>query len=340
MRNPGIYLIVLACVVVGSAAIVFAYERTDAPSYPKDGTLAEQTTYWENRIRAVGPSAAYEELNAAVADENPSRQHEAGHIFGSALYATAGLSGISTCDARLTSGCFHQFVGSAIAANGLSVVTELNADCGNKPGCQHGIGHGLVSYLGYTDDALKKAVHICTDLPGPETKTLQGCLGGIFMEYNMRTMLSVDGGSARSATSSKDLLAPCDEFSGIVERSCLLYQPQWWWSFYSKENVQQNFRSMAHLCDRMVGDYRAVCYAGIGEMTPSPSDYDASSTSQLCLHTTADTVMQSYCLDGAALVLSSVRGYHTADAVCAVLSGEPLSVCESTAQNSATIDTL
>ncbi len=153
-------------------------------------------------------------------------QHTEAHIFGGALYATEGLNGISTCDARFSSGCFHEFIGRAIADDGLSVVTQLNTVCTNKGGCQHGIGHGLISYLGYSPEDLTKSIAICAGLPGEEM--LDGCMGGSFMEYNMRTMLQVSNGAVRPATSTKDLLDPCDRFSGEAQRSCMLYQPQWW----------------------------------------------------------------------------------------------------------------
>ena len=91
--------------------------------------------------------------------------------FGDALYHTTSLKGIHICDSKFGFGCYHSFLEEAITDKGLSAINDLDNECSkqfSKGGsCQHGIGHGILSYLG--DDKLSQALTLCTTLKSKKT---------------------------------------------------------------------------------------------------------------------------------------------------------------------------
>ena len=104
----------------------------------------EQSEQWAERIQDVGGKAAYVELSNSISGLSPQLQHVAAHAFGEALYDVEGTKGLAVCDSNYSFGCYHEFLGRAIAALGLSSVNDLNQGCVDALGsgalsCQHGV---------------------------------------------------------------------------------------------------------------------------------------------------------------------------------------------------------
>jgi hypothetical protein len=336
MRVPPVYLAAtLGIVVLVGGSVAYAHRRHVAAPPASTASVEISTSYWEDQIRELGGPAAYEAFGVSVAHENAGIQHGDAHIFGGALYAVEGLPGISVCDSRFTSGCFHEFIGHAIAEQGLPIVQQLDTDCGQNTGCQHGIGHGLVAYLGYSRGDLEKAVSICSGLPDG-AQSLQGCLGGTFMEFNMRTMAQATTSAARAT--GTDLLAPCDWFAGVESRACYLYQPQWWSETLA--SGQYDFAAMGRLCDELSGDAKDLCFAGVGEMAPPAASYEAQATIHDCSEAASDLSARTFCLSGAGLVYAGTNQRDTANAICATLGDTAGATCLSYMDNSNRFDDL
>ncbi len=311
-------------VVLASAIGLFVFTRAHAaPGIPPTQTAAAEK-YWEARIHAVGGEKAYVEFGTSVARMDAGMQHGLAHAFGGALYAAAGLPGIVSCDAQFSYGCYHQFVGSAIAAQGLGVISNIVSACEqiDHPGpCLHGIGHGLVGFLGYAPEALEKSIGECESINA--NVSLQACDGGAFMEYNMRTL--ADNGLRRPTS---DLYAPCDSYSGDAAKSCYLYQGQWWWSEVFGPTggaTSTRFATMAKLCTKLSGDTRALCNEGVGLMAPPAGSYHPEQATALCDVLSGND--RAMCLSGAAVVFNGTGHASDADAVCSALNSAERAGC-------------
>ena len=333
--NP--HLTLLGVVLVAGALILTAHTRVSAPPNMHDTNAQE--TYWSARIQSVGGPAAYAEFAKYVSHLDAGDQHVLAHTFGAALYATSGLGGITVCDSRFSYGCYHEFVGRAIAALGIGVVNQINASCMSIAGsnaCQHGIGHGILASLGYAAGDLAKTISLCTKLPGGSF--IDGCYAGSFMEYNMRTMIQLSGDERSVGTGG--LLAPCTSYTGNPQLSCALLQPQWWGVILpGLEHIQGSplFARMGELCSEYTG--AAVvrkCFEGIGQMAGALADYTPVASRILCDASSHNAGDRLYCRSyDAALFMNLNYGTSSALAVCSDLSSPAKDFCESYALGAA-----
>lgn len=265
MKTPYLYAILFFTVVAIGGYFVFTHDQ-HTPVAIAD---TEDHAFWRERIREVGSKNAYEEFAASVAGVSRGWQHEQAHTFGGALYQEVGTEGLATCDSRFDYGCFHEFLGRAIAELGIASVAELNATCirmlGKDSGfCQHGLGHGIQSYFGYSDEHFFEAIEVCSDLP--QNDPIGGCIGGIFMEYNLRSMLADD----RIIRESADPHYPCNELEQTYVPACYFWQPQWWYEEVIQEEEQAEviFAELGNRCDAvMLGKaMKEICFSGIGNI--------------------------------------------------------------------------
>ena len=225
-------------------------------------------------IETRGASRAYADLAHAIRDLPPSMQHARAHAFGAALYSAEGIDGLSVCDTQFSYGCFHEFIGSAIAEHGVSAARLLNERCIDALGytdagfCQHGVGHGLQTYYGYERHNLDEALALCASLP--DNNTIGGCAGGIFMEYNMRTMLDTESGERRPVADA--LFEPCASLTGDGQEACAYWQPQWWHEVqFSGDDSLETFRALGTQCREFGFSDRLTqqCMTGIGNIIPN-----------------------------------------------------------------------
>lgn len=319
---------VAAIVVLGF--IVFLHPA------PKPGA-----SQWESRIKAVGGIAAYQEFAQSVANLTPQKQHSAAHEFGGALYKTLGVAGLSVCDTRFSYGCYHEFLGEAIATLGLSSVTSLNEACfaaldERGLACQHGIGHGVAAYEGYTDEALLRSLAVCDTLA--HNDPVGGCVGGAFMEYNMRTMLG-DDGVIRPDTGNE--LHPCDLLAGTHKEACVFWQTQWWNISlrHPVPNAAARFAQLGARCDEFGTTFKRQCYEGVGNITTPDAKFDPAQTIVLCKATSADPQAQLFCRSAAAnsLTVGGSGKVGNGEAVCAGLVGASMNFCLAYADNKANV---
>jgi hypothetical protein len=306
-------------------------------------TVQVQEGYWKHRIVRIGPDKAYEELALLIAGSPPERQHIAAHAFGAALYDVEGEQGLSTCDARFSYGCYHEFLGRAIASLGLGVVGRLNQGCidslkESPLSCQHGIGHGVLAAIGYDEASLRKALAICEDLPYNDP--IGGCYGGVFMEYNMRTMLG-DRASLRPLQDGEPLY-PCDVLGSEYLPACYFGLPQWWLLTWEQAHGTEapGTPSTGALCDK-AGSSALVrtCYEGMGTMVALEAGFDPEKAKELCRLSSRDEKRQLYCRSYAAtsITLSTPTMDGNGTAVCDGLVGADQAYCLSYATNKANL---
>lgn len=304
-------------------------------------TKTSSRGYWHEKITSLSGSRAYEILADSVRTKGVSMQHEEAHLFGAALYEVEGVSSLAVCDERFSYGCFHEFLGRAIAELGLDSVPDLNAQCIQALGpqalsCQHGIGHGIQAAVGYTTADLEQSLSVCDTLPHQDP--IGGCYSGVFMEYNLRIMLAKE---ASPRTYSGNVFEPCDDLGTRYQAACVFSQPQWWLqTVLQPTEKMEAFRTMGRWCEDsetfMAGGLRH-CFEGIGNIVVEPAHYDGARVAALCDETSSIKTHALLCRSMGASALSATKTDTEALKACASLSGEYLSFCESYAHNESNI---
>lgn len=318
----------------------FASTSSVSATLSYDAAWDDQVDHWEDVIKREGAADAYAEFAGYVSSQSVGWQHEAAHAFGSALFAVAGSDGITTCDMRFSFGCFHQFLGDAIQALGLESIPDLNSRCfdalSESPlSCQHGIGHGTLAAIGYDDDALMQALAICRGLPG--TDPIGGCYSGVFMEYNMRTMLAE---AAETRPYDGNALAPCDAVDDIYRPACFYWQPQWWrYGVFGDRNSSDAFTEMGALCNlhATTSALRRACFEGIGNIVEQESGFDPAIASALCDAVSSRSSDVLFCRSMGANHFGIDVGKATGAQMCEGLTGADSDYCLAYARNEANI---
>jgi hypothetical protein len=279
------YLVGFAFLLLFFVGGFFIWQTMDYGERGVQIPKGEEQKYWSERMQQVGANKAFDEFAASIQSMSQGLQHESAHLFGGWLYAQEGVAGLNVCDSRFDYGCFHEFLGTAIAELGLGSMNVLNQSCINNLGdnaafCQHGVGHGIQSYFGYTKKDLFSSLETCNTLPANDP--IGGCSGGIYMEYNFRTMLA-DKAELRPFTSIVD---PCDEVAQKDLQSCIFWQPQWWHGVLGYGETAQVFGEMGQYCrdaSRLLGiSILDTCYRGIGNVTSLLEKSNKEEALRLC----------------------------------------------------------
>jgi len=230
-------------------------------------TTSEEHGFWQGKIQDMGGESAYEYFSIFFEDMQRDRRHEKAHVFGGALYLVEGVDGLVVCDSRFDYGCFHEFLGRAITELGVNSIPQLNQVCiqilGNKAGfCQHGVGHGIQSYFGYGPKDFDRAIELCGSLPGNDPTG--GCAGGIYMEYNLRSMLAQE----RVIRESDDIFSPCSRLSDEHLGACYFWITQWWYESILAESSGfiDIYKALGQRCMSVNEHFRLECYQGIGNL--------------------------------------------------------------------------
>lgn len=233
---------------------------------------------------------AVEVLYQYAENKNSQKQHDLAHQFGEDLYNYKGAKGLGYCTSEYNFGCYHEFLALAILEKGLSITQELNKTCQNKSlnffSCQHGLGHGILTYLGYEKESLHEALEVCLILKAPP---VNGCFGGVFMEYNMRTMIKSEILGPRVA-SGDDLGELCNNVEDYAKKSCVYWISQWWQYIFSHLSYSDSFTKMGNLCLEFNNDLHPYCFYGIGNNTIN-STLNPTTAIQYCKYATQETYL-------------------------------------------------
>lgn len=285
--------------------------------------------YWQEVIENDGPQQAYQKfVEDTLSEKDSAVQHALAHRFGSLLYSLGGLENLGVCDASFTFGCFHSFLGDAIAKEGVDIIEELDEACNSAFtdggfACQHGIGHGLLAYYGYDRNDLDKALDKCSLLTdqGPAA----GCGGGVFMEYNFRTMLDPSGSDLLMREFDvSDPHEPCLDIDEEFITHCYNEQPNLW-----KHAFNWDYQKISSLCNEAPTDeLQRICLTSLGYSTLVNNEYDIEKTKQACDEMVDDNA-KLLCRFATGRGLMSDLDFNSASAVvaCSGLSGEDYQSC-------------
>jgi len=267
-----IFLIIL--IIIVSIEIALLLNSKDIKNPNTSLSAPNKISYWTKRIKKIGPQEAYAEFKIMNEKYISGQQHLQAHIFGEALYSSEGILGISTCDNSFSFGCYHSFFGSAVSDKGVEIVKKLDQTClesyGPKGlGCPHGIGHGLIEYLGHDDKNLIKGLAQCEKLSWKGK--IFGCSSGAFMEYFFPALTSpilsqegkVELSSLTTSIHQLDPLnshAPCNQIPEQHKASCY-YEIVPWWNIVYKGDMAK----LESLCSEIEeNEYRKYCFISIG----------------------------------------------------------------------------
>ena len=307
-------------ILMSAAFFIFSVEMPNKIGNEED--LNEQANLWRWQIQNIGGDAAYEKLKVIYIDRTPQEGHNISHLFGDALYKHEGDEGLKVCDNNFAFGCYHGFLSAALTARGLEVVPELNEACMNKngkseTGCRHGIGHGLLEYLG--PEELEQALKICSSL---QEVTSLGCTQGVFMEYN-RPGLNTQFLGLRKLERQDDVYEPCASLPEMFKESCFYEQSQWWVGVFQKD-----YQKVGLLCKGLeVEGERENCFFGVGISAAERSGYDVGSTINNC-NQMPEIEDQVDCRSAAVWVFEASQKYRdSAQSICKNLPDPYINVC-------------
>lgn len=293
----------------------------------KSSMLAEKARL-EKLVDILGAEDAYREFKAEYLGEDYGAQHTAAHIFGEVLYEKKGLKGVSVCDKEFAFGCYHSFFGVAVNKEGIGILPILDKACIAKwtikgIGCQHGIGHGVLSYFG--DAKLLDALEACTQLSwkGP----IGGCTSGVFMEYNFHTMLNPSRITLRPLDQTDPHL-PCSMLPEKFSKACYFEQPDWWDKVYSHDYLK-----IGELCQQITETSSMhTCFRGFGNVVGVSTDYNPDEAIDICRKMPTEE-SENLCRQGASWSFySNDKTRHLAHLLCKGLKKEEEDLCIKSAE--------
>lgn len=235
------------------------------------------TLQWKPYLKTVGVEKGYKDFKTIYSIKSQYVQHSAMHIIGGLLFQIEGMKGIEICDDSFTYGCYHGFFGEAIKKHGLSTIEEMEKGCDKYTGpqnsaCQHGIGHGILSFLGSTK--LENALDACDKLSW--SKTIGGCKAGVFMEYNFNTLSDLPGSKLRKRNNPSPYF-PCNVLSEKHQYACYFDQADWWVNTYKK-----NFNKIAAFCEDLSTKNQESCYLGMGNVAVRYWEFNSRDALKQC----------------------------------------------------------
>lgn len=244
-------------------------------------------------INKNGPQIVYQQVKDRTQNLPYTTKHKIAHLFGKALYKAKKDSGISVCDTNLSYGCYHGLLIEAINTEGESAVSRLDHYCqtaGNEvyTACQHGIGHGLVEYLGR--NRISEALKNCEKI---QKTLLTGCSSGVFMEYFQPSAMNKDT-SSLVAINPTDPFKICNSVQSIFVNSCIYELPRLW------RRTEPNLLLLANRCITLQDPtQQKSCFRGIGYITGDTANPNPEHSIYVCNKTPNDQT-KLYCLSGAA----------------------------------------
>jgi len=317
-----------ALVIIALLAFFVLNKHTPIP-------LTDEARAWSQAIKTDGADKAYKDFQASVASLDQGTQHADAHSFGAALYSAKGIDAFPLCRDIFQYGCAHGFIATALQTEGMQVVAHFADVCRAQgyPGmCLHGIGHGLVSYLGYDDAALQKAVSACRDI-AHDTSTA-GCIGGSVMEFGQKTMAIQKDSRVMTPENSYE---PCLSLAPDAKSACYFWNAGWWYTrlnYIESLTPEAAVKKMGQLCaSQKETEYIGECFAGLGDIVAMASNYKGAEAVRMCDSASRDPSERLYCKAYAAdIFLGDARTRPDAFIVCNSLPSDEKNRCMYLAQ--------
>lgn len=325
-------LCVILAALVGGMAYFFvpSAEACGVPPLSGDLDQKREQSLWDRKIADCGATEAYGLFKEYVSSLDFQQQHELAHSFGAALYARSGVEGIAVCDDRYSYGCFHEVAGQYLPRNGMGSLPTLTDICAKKDAprainCMHGVGHGILASLGYERSEMDSSLEACAT----SGNLSKGCFGGVFMEYNVQSMLGTD---AHLREASAQVNEPCDTVPAEAQDVCYFWQPQWWQQILigQGEELERRFVEIGKRCEALRDEEnKRACFEGTGPIAAAAVRFDPLSAAALCDAAGSVPQQRLYCRAYVAGALYTADGDDSrAKVACAGLPHDLIVTCE------------
>jgi len=270
-------LLPIICGLVASCIVLYSFFLATATTHSIDNQttnilsknyptnkveVAKFDSHWKKEIEDSGGKSAYTTFKEHYRNLDTGQKHEVAHHFGGVLYETVGLEGISVCDDDFSYGCFHELITFAILDYGPTILIELNEFCINSEyDCQHGIGHGILADFGYDTTSLIEALGMCQELGTVDVA--DGCFGGIFMEYNLRTIWGKDAPLRSFDKEVKD--TTCYTIPTYGQTACFFWSAQWYMALSQDLGRSKQIEWTQEQCSKLqILSHQLQCVNGLG----------------------------------------------------------------------------
>ncbi len=302
--------IIAACFIAASlCATLYTILNDVSPHYFVDNKIRvlDAIAHWENFIAELGPKQAHDEMVREALILPESQRHILTHTFGEALYNAGDLGNITYCaGGEFLFGCYHQFIGLATIQFGAPIIRTLKDACesGHTPiNCAHGIGHGLLSTYGYSMNGVEKSLAECHSFYD-EREARGICADGVFMEYNLQEITTLEQNRIPRTFLADDPLEPCFSIGREFRDECVYELPLWWHlslTATSTTRDQSTFPTLGNLCRTIPNSHeRKICFIGIGFPGAQFSRFVATSVSEACHLASESETEYMLCASGAA----------------------------------------
>lgn len=274
------YLLLTGVVfAIGLCVFSFVFFAQDQPVV---SDLGLDKAAWEVYAEHHSSDEMRTVLLAEGANLSYDDSHALAHIVGEVLYEKNGPLGIAACGTEFAYGCYHGFAGRALEEKGMDSISTVNESCLtsiDELGCQHGIGHGILAFLG--NDQLLQALKACESLH--QSSPVGGCFGGVFMEYNFNTMQSPSGIEVRPFM-NVPAYEPCVSLPSDLQSACYFDQPAWWHaSALPNASEKERFARDGELCSFVRDtENKETCYRGIGNVVAPTSGFSEPLMHEWC----------------------------------------------------------
>lgn len=249
-------------------------------------------------------SQVYQEFKDRYKNIDRFKIHNLAHWIGTEIYVKSGMGGLLVCDEAFDYGCYHGFFIKAFEKEGKNLYSSGDKHCfgdGSQPlkygGCIHGLGHGVLYLNGYDENGLISALKDCESLSSESS--IDGCNNGVFMEFNTRTMQSLDSGDIKVREYNPQTPDyPCSVLDLKYKADCYYEIPAWW-----SNVINSDFIKMISFC-QLVTDKESQnsCFGGVGRMVPVNNNYRSDKVWEVCSQITTATG-QTYCIEKSVEVL-------------------------------------
>ncbi len=276
LKLPAVRLLLVVIVAAGAYVFFTGGGATHAYS---DSDPAYNRAYWQEQIARHGSAKAFALFKQKNESAPRERQHFSAHVFGVTLAEHDGVQGITSCDPSFGYGCYHGFFSKIISEGGEGYITKLDAACvaAHGPfgtGCQHGIGHGILEYVGY--QRIADALELCRQTT--QKVPLLGCTSGVFMEYFNPLVQTGDTLSQGQRPLDKARpQEPCDTVKEEFKQSCYFELGHSYYLHLRNAPVEQG-----SLCAQVPRAYAAYCYLGLGDSQGPISGYKLQESITFC----------------------------------------------------------
>jgi hypothetical protein len=163
--------------------------------------------------------------------------------------------------------------------------------------CQHGIGHGLLQYLGHAQ--LTQVLDVCEVTK--RFDPISGCPSGVFMEYNLPVKEDENGDffADKRPFTAEDPYAPCTLVKEEFRLSCYHELGQWLVDIHDRDYAQA-----ASLCDAIPNPvFAESCLIKVGITVADQEHNSPENIIRDCM-TIPENRGKEFCIQGAAQSLA------------------------------------